>query len=67
MDLVLGPYADRHAEGLDEPELSRLETLMDGEDTDLLKWVMGQEVPPPGTDTELLNRIIAFRIATAAP
>jgi antitoxin CptB len=66
MDLVLGPYADRHAEALEEVELSRLETLMDEEDTDLLKWVMGQEAPPPGIDTELLNRIIAFRIATAA-
>jgi succinate dehydrogenase flavin-adding protein (antitoxin of CptAB toxin-antitoxin module) len=39
---------------------------MDEEDTDLLKWVMGQETPPPGIDTELLDRIIAFRIATAA-
>lgn len=66
MDLVLGPYADRHAEGLEDVELSRLETLMDEEDTDLLKWVMGQETPPAGIDTELLNRIIAFRIATAA-
>ena len=66
MDLVLGPYADRNVEGLEEVELSRLETLMDEEDTDLLKWVMGQETPPPGIDTELLNRIIAFRIATAA-
>ncbi len=66
MDLVLGPYADVHVQALDEVELTRLETLMDAEDTDLLKWVMGQEAPPPGTDTELLDRIIAFRIATAA-
>ena len=36
MDLVLGPYADAHADGLGANELTRLETLMDEEDTDLL-------------------------------
>lgn len=63
MDLVLGPYADAHANRLDEVELLRLETLMGEEDTDLLKWVMGQEVPPPAVDKALLDEIIAFRIA----
>jgi antitoxin CptB len=67
MDLVLGPYADRFAPEFGEVELARLEALMSEEDTDLLKWVMGQEAPPPGADTELLDRIIAFRISTAAP
>ena len=63
MDLVLGPFADAHLEGFNTPELDRLETLMDEEDTDLLKWVMGQELPPPGIDRALLEEIIAFRIA----
>ena len=65
MDLVLGPFADAHLEGYGPPELDRLETLMDEEDTDLLKWVMGQETPPDTADTELLARLIAFRLATA--
>lgn len=63
MDLVLGPYADAHAERLGAGELTRLETLMDEEDTDLLKWVMGQEPVPEGVDSPLLAEIIAFRIA----
>jgi antitoxin CptB len=63
MDLVLGPYADAHLDGLDAAGLDRLEQLMDEEDTDLLKWVMGQELPPPGIDRALLAEIIAFRIA----
>ncbi len=63
MDLVLGPYADAHAEGLDRAGLDRLEALMSEEDTDLLKWVMGQDIPPPGFDVELLGRIVAFRAA----
>jgi len=63
MDLVLGPYADARADHLGEAELTRLETLMDEEDTDLLKWVIGQDVPPADADTALLAEIIAFRIA----
>ena len=61
MDLMLGPYADAHADGLDAAELLRLETFMAEEDTDLLKWVMGQEMPPPSVDHALLADIIAFR------
>ncbi len=64
MDLVLGPFADAHLEGLDAPELDRLEALMDEEDTDLLKWVMGQEPIPADADAELLGTIIAYRLKT---
>ena len=64
MDLVLGPFCDAHLPGYDMPELDRLEALMDEEDTDLLKWVMGQEPVPPGADAELLSTIIAYRLST---
>jgi antitoxin CptB len=64
MDLVLGPFADAHLEGLGEPELDRLEALMDEEDTDLLKWVMCQEPVPADADAELLSTIIAYRLKT---
>jgi antitoxin CptB len=62
MDLVLGPFADAHLEALGEPELDRLEALMDEEDTDLLKWVMGQEPVPADADADLLSTIIAYRL-----
>lgn len=65
MDLVLGPFADAHLDGLGTAELDRLETLMDEEDTDLLKWVVGQEPVPAGVDAELLETIIAFRLKTS--
>lgn len=66
MDLVLGPYADRHVSALDLTGLDQLEALMEEADTDLLKWVMGQETPPDSIDRELLGRLIAFRKTTAA-
>jgi antitoxin CptB len=65
MDIVLGPYADAHAAALDSAGLARLATLMDEADTDLLKWVVGQEPPPAGIDRELLGRLIDFRKTTA--
>ncbi len=65
MDLVLGPYADAHVDRLAPAELDRLETLMDEADTDLLKWVMGQEPVPAGVDAELLTTITAFRLKTS--
>ena len=64
MDLMLGPYADAHASALDDAALTRLEALMEEADTDLLKWVMGQEEPPVDADRELLDRLIAFRQTT---
>jgi antitoxin CptB len=64
MDLVLGPFADAHLEGFGAADLDRLETLMDEEDTDLLKWVMGQEPVPADRDAALLDTIIAYRLKT---
>ena len=65
MDLMLGPFADAHLDGLDAPELDRLESLMDEEDTDLLKWVMGQDPVPRTINAALLDTIIAYRLKTA--
>jgi len=64
MDLVLGPFADAHVERFGVLELDRLEALMDEEDTDLLKWVMGQEAVPADADGDLLQTIIAYRLNT---
>jgi len=66
MDLILGPYADAHIEGLPEAELDRLEKLMNEEDTDLLKWIMGQEPVPADVDAELLAVLARFNDARLA-
>ena len=59
MDLVLGPYADTHADKMDDAQLDRLEALMSEEDPPLLKWVMGQETPPDSVDRAFLDHVIA--------
>ena len=65
MDLILGPFADAHAERMDDREVDQFEGLLTEPDPELLKWVLGQEPPPAHIDTELLARLAAFRTATA--
>ena len=59
MDLILGPFADAHTEAMDAADLDRLEALMNEEDPPLLKWVMGQETPPPHVDAAFLAQVVA--------
>lgn len=66
MDLVLGPFADAHAEGMDAADLDRLEALMSEEDPPLLTWVMGQAAPPAHIDRDFLDRVIADHHARLA-
>ena len=66
MDLILGPYADAHTEGLDAAGLDRLEALMSEEDPPLLTWVMGQAIPPDHIDREFLADVIADHHARLA-
>lgn len=61
MDLLLGPYADARLERMATAELDRFETLLDEADTDLLKWLMGQEPAPGDADHELLAELLRFR------
>jgi antitoxin CptB len=59
MDLVLGPFADAHMEAFGVAQLDRLEALMEEPDTDLLKWVLGQEPVPVHVDGEFLSLVVA--------
>lgn len=61
MDLVLGYYVDAHIDGLDEAALDRLETLMNEQDADLLKWVLGQEPAPETVDGALIAELSRFQ------
>jgi antitoxin CptB len=63
MDLMLGPYADARLGEMEVAELDRFETLLEEADTDLLKWLMGQEPTPADADAELLADLLKFRTA----
>ncbi len=59
MDLVLGPWADAHLDGLGEADLALYDRLLDENDQDLMAWLLGQSAPP-GWLAPLLTRIGAF-------
>ncbi len=61
MDLLLGPYADARLDTMDVGELDRFERLVDEADTDLQKWLMGQEPAPADADHALLAELLAFK------
>jgi antitoxin CptB len=67
MDLVLGPFADRHLADLSEPDLRLFDRLLEENDQDLMAWILGQ-TPPPGWVVPLLARITAFaQVRLSAP
>jgi antitoxin CptB len=59
MDLILGPFADRHLAVLDEPDLLTLDRLLQENDQDLMAWILGQSAPPAWA-APLLTRIAGF-------
>ena len=59
MDLVLGPFADAHLEGLSEADLVTYDAILTENDQDLMAWVLGQSAPPAAI-APLLARIAAF-------
>lgn len=63
MDLLLGPYADARLHAMKVADLDRFETLLEEADTDLLKWLMGQEPTPADADADLLADLLKFRTA----
>jgi antitoxin CptB len=52
MDLLLGPFADRHLSAMNETELAAYERLLDESDTFLMSWLTGQAEPPAEMDPE---------------
>jgi antitoxin CptB len=53
MDLMLGPFADRHLASMNETDLAAYERLLNESDPDLMNWLSGQAEPPPEMDSDL--------------
>jgi antitoxin CptB len=47
LDIILGPYADASLEAMAPADLDAFEALLEEADQDLMRWVLGQEPPPP--------------------
>jgi antitoxin CptB len=64
MDLLLGPFADRHLAAMDEAELAAYERLLEVSEPTLMTWLTGQAEPPPETDPAM--RALVRRAAEGA-
>jgi antitoxin CptB len=60
MDMLLGPYADANAGSMEAMELERFELLLEQADTDLTRWLLGQEPEPAGIDHDLIARLRSY-------
>lgn len=61
MDLLMGSFADKTIESLDEPELDEFERLLATPDWEVYAWLIGQKEVPPNHKGPVLDRLIAFR------
>ncbi len=59
MDLILGPYADAHLEGMDAETVTLFDALLLEADPDLMAWILGQR-DIPARFAALLDDIGAF-------
>ncbi|MFZ2102403.1 MAG: succinate dehydrogenase assembly factor 2 [Oricola sp.] len=60
MDLLLGKYADAHAETMNDDEIAVFEALLEILDRDLFKWFTGEGPVPSDQDTTLFRDICRF-------
>ena len=71
MDLILGPFADAHAAGLDAGLLAQYEALLEENDQDLYAWILarmhGREVPVPTDLQGIFDLIVADAGARLRP
>ena len=57
MDLVMGQFADMNLPAMTEAEVDEFESLLDVPDPQILAWITGGEVIPPGFNTPLFARL----------
>lgn len=60
-DLILGPFADRELAAMSDADLAEFERLLEVPDQDLYAWIIGRQPVPAEYQSELMDRIRAFR------
>lgn len=65
MDILMGGFAAAELGRLDAEELAAFEALLELPDREVYAWLSGEAAPPPGQDTPLLRRLLAFHTHSA--
>jgi antitoxin CptB len=59
-DLILGPFADKHAQSLTPAQLEAFEQLLEENDHDIYGWIVGRAPTPPRHEGEVMAMLRAF-------
>ena len=57
LDLVLGAFAERYLDALDDAELSEYEALLEVPDQRLYAWIVGREATPAEREGRVMERL----------
>lgn len=59
-DILLGGFAQHHVAELSEPQLERLEALLEVADNDLYNWITGKAPVPEAFDHDVMAWLRKF-------
>ncbi len=62
LDLVLGRFAAEHLATLDAAQVARFEALLEAPSPLVYAWVLGQDIPPPEWDSDILQMLKDFTL-----
>ena len=65
MDILMGRFADAEIGTLSEGELDEFERLIDVPDSDLFRWLTGEDEIPANYDTAFFRRLRSFHTHAA--
>ena len=61
-DLLIGNFAKRNLENLDDALLNEYEALIDNSDPDLYMWISGRKPVPDAWNGEIMKRLQNFSL-----
>lgn len=60
-DAVIGGFAQRYLNGMDDAQLEKFEALLERNDPELLGWVTGLHPVPPEFDHDVMALLKSFK------
>ena len=58
--MLIGGFADRHAAGWNDAQITWYEELLEEQDVDIMGWAIGRQPPPARFEGELMRALQAL-------
>ena len=66
-DMLVGGFAERWIDGMDEADIGWLEALLEEQDVDIMAWAFGRGEPPAHLKGPMFDRLRALDYIRLAP